>query len=99
MVYYQFNQLWCGRSGIVITTTAQIHSLQLGSVKIGFSAVQWRIQGFFGQTGTNIESTMALPWLLPDILKMHSLTLPFSDFFVKHFPNYLSLHYEKRFRE
>ena len=36
-------------------------------------------------------------FLLPDALKMHSLILPVLRFFVKPFPNYLRLHYEKLF--
>ena len=65
--------------------------------------MQWHIQSFFGQTGTNIEPMKAPPWLVlvekfskflpPDALKMHSLSL-FLDFFVNYLPNYLDLHYE-----
>ena len=33
----------------------------------------------------------------PDTLKMYSLVVFSQIFFVKHFPNYLSLHYEKLF--
>ena len=34
----------------------------------------------------------------PETLKMHSLALSVLTFqFVKHFPNYVSLHYEKSF--
>ena len=65
------------------------------------------IQSFFGQTGAHIEPTKASPCLAvsgkifkicaPDTLKMHPWLCLFLDLFVKHFPNYLSLHYEKLF--
>ena len=67
---------------------------------------QWRIQSFFGQTGTHIEPTKAPPWLacMGEIFwictsRRSKRCTPwfclFLDFSVKHFPNYLSLHYEK----
>ena len=53
---------------------------------------QWRCHGWS-------QANKFLKFVLPDTLEMHSQTLPFLDFFVKHFLNYQSLHYEKHFRK
>ena len=72
--------------------------------------MQWRIQRIFRQTGTYIEPTNAAPWFSQrgEIFKICASRYSknafpgrlFLDFFVKHFPNYLSIsfHYKKLFR-
>ena len=64
---------------------------------------QWCMQTCFGQTGIYIEPAKApyfykfSKFVSPDTLKMHLLAPSFLEFFVKYFPNYLILHYEKLF--
>ena len=60
------------------------------------------VSSFVGQAGTHIESTKAPPWLChqfvpPNTLKNALGGCLFLDFFLKHLPNYLSLHYENLF--
>ena len=52
---------------------------------------------FGGQTGHTSNPQWDIPSPPPGALKIHSLTLSVHRFFVKAFPNYLSLHYKTFF--
>ena len=69
---------------------------------ITFNSISvWHIQNFFGQTSTHIKPMIVVPSIqnlwLQILQKGTSWLCLFLDFFVKHFPNYLRIHYEKLF--